>query len=175
MPLIKRLSNLFTADAHAVLDLVEDPHNMLKQAIRDMEEDIIAQKKYLQRQSSKRESLSELTNKLSADIQQVDQDLDLCINSKNTPLARSLVRKKLMLNRQQEEIEQTLVQTDKQILEGQSTLDDRLSKLENIKLKAKVFASPHTQPNHQQTSTAYSISEDEIEVALLKEIQARKK
>ena len=40
MALITRLSRLFQADMHAVLDKIEEPELLLKQAIREMEESI---------------------------------------------------------------------------------------------------------------------------------------
>jgi phage shock protein A len=40
MALINRVSRLFTADLHAVLDRIEEPDALLRQAIREMEEDL---------------------------------------------------------------------------------------------------------------------------------------
>ena len=40
MALINRVSRLFKADFHAVLDQLEEPEQILKQAIRDMEDDM---------------------------------------------------------------------------------------------------------------------------------------
>ena len=39
MPIINRFMNLFTADIHAVLDRLEEPEILLRQAIREMEEE----------------------------------------------------------------------------------------------------------------------------------------
>ena len=38
MVLISRISRLFRADLHAVLDRIEEPEALLRQAIREMEE-----------------------------------------------------------------------------------------------------------------------------------------
>ena len=40
MALINRFSRLFTADMHAVLDRIEEPDALLKQAVREMEEEL---------------------------------------------------------------------------------------------------------------------------------------
>ena len=40
MTLIARVSRLFRADLHAVLDRVEEPDLVLRQAVREMEEDL---------------------------------------------------------------------------------------------------------------------------------------
>ena len=39
MALINRISRLFTADMHAVLDRLEEPDVLLKQALREMEDE----------------------------------------------------------------------------------------------------------------------------------------
>ena len=40
MALITRVSRLFQADLHAVLDRIEEPEVLLKQAVREMEEEL---------------------------------------------------------------------------------------------------------------------------------------
>src|SRR5262247_3541760 len=40
MALINRMSRLFTADVHAVLDRIEEPDVLLKHAVREMEEEL---------------------------------------------------------------------------------------------------------------------------------------
>ncbi len=40
MALINRMSRLFTADVHAVLDRLEEPDVLLKHAVREMEEEL---------------------------------------------------------------------------------------------------------------------------------------
>ena len=43
MALIRRVARLITADVHAVLDQIEEPEIVLKQAIREMEEELARQ------------------------------------------------------------------------------------------------------------------------------------
>ena len=40
MAIIQRLSRLFLADFHSVLDHIEEPESLLKQALREMEEEL---------------------------------------------------------------------------------------------------------------------------------------
>ena len=40
MALINRVTRLFKADIHAVLDQIEEPEQLLRQAVRDMEEEL---------------------------------------------------------------------------------------------------------------------------------------
>lgn len=47
MTLIARMTRLFKADLHGILDSLEEPEEVAKQAIRDMEEDIATQERRL--------------------------------------------------------------------------------------------------------------------------------
>ena len=47
MTLITRITRLFKADLHGILDGLEEPEEVIKQAIRDMEEDIATQERRL--------------------------------------------------------------------------------------------------------------------------------
>ena len=42
MALINRVTQLFKADFHAVLDRIEEPEQLLRQSIRDMEDVLLA-------------------------------------------------------------------------------------------------------------------------------------
>ena len=45
MTLITRITRLVKADLHSILDGLEEPEEVIKQAIRDMEEDIATQER----------------------------------------------------------------------------------------------------------------------------------
>ena len=40
MPLVDRVARLFRADLHAVMDRIEEPDVLLRQALREMEEEL---------------------------------------------------------------------------------------------------------------------------------------
>ena len=40
MPILNRVKRLFQADVHAILDVIEEPEAVLKQAIREMQESL---------------------------------------------------------------------------------------------------------------------------------------
>ena len=58
MALITRVARLFRADFHAVLDRVEEPDILLRQAIREMEDDLARDEKGYQRQQQEAEQLA---------------------------------------------------------------------------------------------------------------------
>ena len=174
MKLIKRLNKLITADAHAVLDSIEDPHALLKQAMRDMQAVIEEDQLLLEQTSNNLEKLKQQGLVLQKEREKLNQDLDLCLNSDNEELARNVVKKKLYLVQR---LELNHKHND-QAVEKQSQLQARIVDnqqeyqliahqaevlLCELTLKAKQSES---QPQIQLNSV---ITEDDIEMALLNE------
>jgi phage shock protein A len=68
MRLIARVSRLFRADLHAVLDRVEEPDLVLRQAVREMEED-------LTRDGRNREALHAELQRIAARDEEIERSL----------------------------------------------------------------------------------------------------
>lgn len=174
MALVKRISQLFTADAHAVLDLIEDPITLLKQAVREMETEIQAQQAKLNQEKKHLMQTESQIAKAEQELETIDQDLDLCFEEENQSLARSLVKRKLLVKRNYQNLKDAL-QHSKNLVDTQSKLlQDNQTRYESMKQQAELL-------NQQQSTTEEtskfdsfsSISEEEVEIALLNEKRAR--
>ena len=99
MALINRISRLFKADFHAVLDQIEEPEALLKQAIRDMEDDLASTEQRINLCMHDQEALAIRKSELDDAIAEFAAKLDLCFESDKDDLARSLIRKKLEAER----------------------------------------------------------------------------
>ena len=101
MALINRVTRLFKADFNAVLDRIEEPEQVLKQAIREMEDDLVGAEQRIQVVTHDQDALNERKSELDAKITEIDEELDLCFAKKKDELARTLVRRKLEVLRRQ--------------------------------------------------------------------------
>ncbi len=99
MALINRISRLFKADFHAVLDQIEEPEQLLKQAIRDMEDDLTTTEQRVALCAHEQEALSVRSNELEDTLSEIDEQLALCFESEKDDLARNLIRRKLEAGR----------------------------------------------------------------------------
>jgi len=75
MALITRLSRLFQADFHAVLDRIEEPDIQLKQAIREMQIDLQQSEQRLALMQHESETLSNLVTDANARLSAFDEEL----------------------------------------------------------------------------------------------------
>ena len=95
MALINRISRLFKADFHAVLDQIEEPAALLKQAIRDMEDDLAGTEQRIALCAHDQQALSVRRKELESAIADFNAQLDLCFKSKKDDLAKGLIKKRL--------------------------------------------------------------------------------
>jgi phage shock protein A len=180
MALINRISRLFKADFHAVLDRIEEPEQLLRQAIRDMEEQLAQSEQQSKARAHEQQTLGKRIQELDSKLAETDSELDLCFESGKDELARDLVRKKLELQRLLQRARASESANAEDLGDLRRQIDENRSALESLKQKADVFA--HFEPARANagyddghwSSRAISVSETDIEVALLRERSARR-
>ena len=95
MTLMMRITRLFKADMHGLLDLLEEPEAVLKQAIRDMESEIGQGQQTLAERRQREERLRRASTQLESSINAYEEQIDIAFEAQNDDLARTFIRKKL--------------------------------------------------------------------------------
>jgi len=181
MALINRISRLFKADFHAVLDQIEEPEQILKQAIRDMEDDLATTEQRITMCAHDQEALSIRRSELEDKLSEIDEQLDLCFESEKDDLAKNLIRKKLEAARLLKRLHAKHVANEKYLTGQRTMLDENRSTLEGLRQKAELFIQhkPASADDGSEfddiawMARELSVSEDEIEVAFLREKSQR--
>jgi phage shock protein A len=176
MPLINRLSRLFKADLHAVLDRIEEPEVLLRQAIREMEEELARERQRKKALNHDRGQLIARQAELDQTLGEVEEQLDVCIESERDDLARTLVRRKLEAQRSLKSL-QSKRETLEETLAGlEGRLEQNSQRLSSLRQKAELLAEEDvSDPSVCRCSTLdFSVRDDDLEVALLREIQKRR-
>jgi len=181
MALVNRISRLFKADLHAVLDQIEEPEQLLKQAIRDMEDDLAIAAQRISTSARDQERMAVRMAELKDAIAATDSQLDLCFASGKDDLARKQVRKKLEAEQLLKRLATKHLANGKYRDEQQAALDTNQATLASLQQKAELFAERNpvrTDPDASTSDNAWmtrelSVDEDEIEIAFLREKSAR--
>ena len=172
MALINRVARLFKADFHAVLDQIEEPEQLLKQAIRDMEDEIQAAERDIAACEQEQLQLSARKQQVCASVSDVDSELDLCFEMDNEKLARGLVRKKLESDKLLASIESKIEENETFLSSRRRQAEENGTTLESLRQKAEVLAHRSRRPaaDHSNWLTReLSVNEDEVEIAFLRE------
>lgn len=183
MALINRIARLFKADFHAVLDQIEEPEALLKQAIRDMEDELAAVEQRIALCAHDQESLSVRKTELEGAINELDTELDLCFESEKDTLAKSLIKRKLEAERLQKRLAANYAANEQYLNEQRTMLDENSATLKSLRQKAELFAQRtpiQSDSSAELDDTAWlaremTIGDDEIEIAFLREKSLREK
>ncbi len=174
MTLMMRITRLFKADMHGLLDLLEEPEAVLRQAIREMEAEIeageIALAECRQREAKWRRALDHVESSIAAYTEQID----IAFEAPNDDLARTLIRKKLEAENQLQAVTRTLAQVTAEADAMQSQLGEQQAQLDAI--VAQMPLAPEA-PSQAESSAGPSrppgVAEEDVEVAFLREKRKR--
>ncbi len=181
MALINRISRLFKADFHAVLDRVEEPEALLKQAMRDMEDELAGTEQRIALCAHDQQALAIRKTELESAIADFDAQLDLCFESGKDDLAKTQIKKKLEAERLLKRVA-TKHSANENYLDEQTTmLEENSATLESLRQKAELFAhrpTVHADAGSEFDDVAWmtresAVSDDEIEIAYLREKSLR--
>lgn len=180
MALINRVSRLFKADFNAVLDQIEEPEQLLKQAIRDMEDELAANEQRIAVCAHEQKALGVRRSELKTALDEYNDQLDLCFESGKDDLVKSLIRKKLEAERILKKLISKLEANEDFLGEQRKLLEDNRSTLESLRQKAELISHrPSTSGPAADfddigwMSREFRIGDDEIEIAYLREKAAR--
>ncbi len=181
MALINRITQLFKSDFHAVLDQIEEPEQLLKQAIRDMEDDLVNTEQCISLCAHDQEALSVRKSELEKALTEIDEQLDFCFESEKDGLAKNLVRKKLEAGRLLKHLNAKHRSNEKLLARQGTLLNENRTTLEGLRQKAELFAQHKPVPSRGNSefdditwmAREMTVGDDEVEVAFLREKHLR--
>jgi phage shock protein A len=175
MALIRRVARLFRADFHAVLDRVEEPEALLRQAIREMEEDIAGDERTYRLREREGEQLANREEEIRQLQLSLTEKFDVCFGAGEEDLARTLMRRKLEAERSL----QLLARRRDELGSGREALakrlNDKRARYEGMRHKAALFDEQHAEIDaaDQWAGIDVGVRDEDVEAALLKERQKR--
>jgi len=173
MALINRMSRLFTADVHAVLDRIEEPDVLLKHAIREMDEELARSEQRVRALEHEREALADRHRKVQAALVELKSQLDVCFADGNDELARKVVKRKLETEKLAAHVVERHQAVDKELVAQRALADEQRERLDVLRQKAELLAAAPS-GGDEFGHAGFTVGADEVEVALLRERQARK-
>ncbi|MEX0976482.1 MAG: PspA/IM30 family protein [Woeseia sp.] len=180
MTIVNRITQLFKADFHAVLDHIEEPELLLRQAIRDMEAELARQEQQIRSDGHKQAELKLRQKQLEQRLHEFDEELDLGFGSGKEDLAKGLIRRKLETQRllvqlasREGLLSQATVRRQALFTQNRTTLEGLRQKADLFVLHAASRRNPDQSDHPHCMNQNAVVSDDEVEVAFLREQEAR--
>ena len=177
MALLSRISHLFTADFHALLDCLEEPESVCRQAIRDMEEELSDLERQIEIDELEIARVNRRISDARAQTDQITVELDVCFQSSEDELAKSLIRRKLIVEKQIDAFTQRSADLTALASSRKEALAENQRHLAAMQEKLQIFTGlTDDLPDDSARSSmscADNVSEDEVEIAFLRAKQSR--
>jgi len=175
MALVTRLTRLFQADFHAVLDRIEEPDLQLKQAVREMQLALDHDRQGQRLLQHETAQLARAVSSKTASITALDEELDICLAAKKDDLARDLVRRKLGAEKQLQAAGEQSVRVELQQQALARQIDEQEQQLDSMKQKLELLVGSNGDPLGATPVQGDAIRSEEVEIALLREKERRAK
>ena len=175
MALITRLSRLFEADFHAVLDRIEEPDLQLKQAVREMQFALDQDRQRLKLLQHEADQLAITTAAVTSSLETYDEELDICLAANKDDLARDLLRRKLAADKRLQALQQQSVSIDAQRQGLAAQIEEQNQQLAGMKQKLELLVTEDGSLAGGDFGHGDAIRNEEIEIALLREKERRTK
>lgn len=175
MALITRISRLFQADLHAVLDRIEEPDLLLRQAVREMEDDLARDEQGVKVLNQQLEQLISRETDIRHSLDEIEDELDVCFQSGKDDLARALIKRKLEALRFQKFLSRKREVQERTLSGLRTRLQENRVRLDSMRQKAELLAE-ETVPDSFEDNGAYPdivVRDEDVEVAFLREKQKR--
>ena len=172
MALINRMSRLFTADVHAVLDRIEEPDVLLRHAVREMEEELARSEQHIRTLEHERETLADRRRKASVALTELADQLDVCFENRSDELARKVLKRRLETERFERHVAARQAALDKELTQRRGAVAEQHEQLDLMRQKAELLTTT-PRAGDEWGKTEFAVGDAEVEIAYLRERQKR--
>ena len=171
MALITRFSALLKADAHAVLDQIEDPLQVLQQSIRDMRAETELSEKSIDRLEQQISQLKTQHTDGQQAVERLAAQLDDALTANRDDLARSVIRHRLQQELMNEAVDRQRRAREAQLDDVRQAHESQCRELVSMEQKLQLFSQQR--PTHSRDSVSArtispSVSAEQVELELVR-------
>ena len=177
MTVMTRIVRLWKADFNGLMDELEDKSLLVKQHIREMEEELEKKKQILEEMELEKEQFLQEHNNCCLELKDLEKDLKVAILKEKDDIARMLIKKITIISRQRKDLEQLRLVLEQKTQKFLEKMKEQQAQYNRLKLKAREYlakeersrnASFQHDPSFYAADTEHEPSSEEIELELLK-------
>jgi phage shock protein A len=175
MPLLDRLRLTLRADAHGVIDALEDRALMLKQHLRDAELEVHKKRTRLSDLASEETRLGVDEQRVVTEQAQHDRDAELALAEGCDDLARKALSRALPLGQLLRRIRERAEQNRREQRELAVVLAAQETDLSALRARVEAFlAAEHAVHSEGRAFVPLPVSDDQVEIELLRRKRAQR-
>jgi phage shock protein A len=168
MKLIDRITTLMKADAHGVLEQLEERSLLAKQHLREAELELTRKRARCEALEDESRRVAEEADRLAMEIESLDEDVELALRGEKEELARFSVRKLLPKRRALEQLRQRGAEIGEERQRLQGRLDAQDAELEQLKRQVRARLAADRDPGTGGSVAELPAADEEVELELLR-------
>ena len=175
MGIMTRFMRLCKADIHGVMDQLEDKTLLLRQYLRDMEEELGHKEARLRKLVVSRDKLQQDYDTYGGECEKLEKDIEAALKKRRDEIARSLIKKLKPMATHQEELGRHIQNLSRELTQFHGLIEEQRLQYEKLQLRAKEYFHREERERWEQTIAATIPSgsfgeptEEEVELELLK-------
>lgn len=166
MRLLERVAVLLKADAHGVVESLEERSLLLKQYLREAEIGLDRDRARLEALREECKALNDRLERESEAVRRIDEDIALALDVGKEELARFAIRQLLPRRREVEALTAHLEQRRKQIDAAAQRIDEQCARYEE--LKGRVRSELSLPRDAAPWCEVGAVAEEEVELELMR-------
>jgi phage shock protein A len=168
MNILDRLSLLVRADAHGVLEQLEERTLLAKQHLREAELELDRKRAQADALAEETRRLAEEAERLETEAATLDADVELALQGGKEELARSSVRKLLPLRRAAESARRRIAELEDQRARLTDTLAQQERELEALRARVRSRVAAARAEQGGDLARPVPAADEEVELELLR-------
>ena len=166
MSLLQRLKNTLSADAHGLVDALEDPALLLQQHFRDAEAEVLRKRARSSELELESKRLATQRERASADEERAERDSALALQQNRDDLARYALKQVLTQRQLGERLRARLAQIADERQELSRALEAQQTALEELRTRIQAHLSARESGGLERDFKP--VSDEQIELELLR-------
>jgi len=174
MAIMTRFMRLCKADIHGVMDHLEDKALVLKQHLRDMEEEVNRKEARLNKIIASRDHAQREHEKFIQESEKMEKDIAVAIEKEKDDIARVLIKKLKPVAYHRDELGRHVETLDREITQFGKSVEEQRLQCEQLKLRCADYLRAAEREQWEKTvsnivphSVSRQPSEEEVELELL--------
>lgn len=173
MSFLTRVSTLLKADAHGMVDAVEDRALLLKQHLREAESEVGRKRARKDALESEQRELGEEAKRAEKEITRLEDDISLAMKGEKEDLARFAIKKLLTFRHRREQVKRQIQRVTEEREELVKALEKQERELEELRIRVQGYlAKVRSQQEDEPCFVEPVIEEQDVELELLRRKQA---
>lgn len=169
MGFLDRMTRLVRADAHGILDQLEERSLLAKQLLREAEHEVARKRARAEALEEESRRCAEEAARLEACVRGLDEDVELALAGGKDELARFSVRRLLPKRRAAEALRARVVEIDEERTRLAGRLEQQERELEELKHRVRSrLAAAREAETFGATCEGARVADEEVELELLR-------